>query len=148
MALVQKVYVLPQCVYCYYIGRDGQSVARDSTIRNFWMYIKVLDSMCNAYLHVVSDEVHKQYLQKCIFRLGSLLYGNVVSVMPIGFALKEFDDIQKVLSSIPELTDEFMSITLSKVFKWKYVKYLIEHRKSRLLYLIMLKIYLKVARCF
>jgi glycosyltransferase involved in cell wall biosynthesis len=139
---VRKWLYAPLEVYRYYIGREGQTVSRSSTIKNFWMYQKLCEGMMQWYLTHGFDEIYRPFLLCRLEQLSALLYQTIVGWLPVKSAVSEFDVLDKALQNEMGLYLKMESMTLSRFFRWRYVAFLRRHRVLRKWYLRMLKTYL------
>ena len=142
MTKVRDVYILPHPVYRYLIGRTDQSVARASTLKNIWMYRKVLGKMIDFYPNCEADVLHKKYLYLCLARLAGMIYGAIIAYLPIGRVLGEFDEVDDMVGKIAELHDYCAGLKVSRFLRLHYVARLRRHGFSRVTYLAFLKCYL------
>ena len=69
VAFAREIRYVPEKVYRYLLGRDGQTMSRASVIRDIWMMDKIVEGMLKQYENVKdTSSVVKEYQQWWICR--------------------------------------------------------------------------------
>lgn len=143
MTAVRKFRYLNTTVYRYSLGRDEQSVSKKSTITNFraGVYGTLVRNLISSYQHSNADADHRSYLFAQLKRLISTIYFDLVFWVPIKEAIVLFDALDEIVKLVPDVFHSVETVTISNTFKWHYVRFFRNHRRTRRLYLVQLRIY-------
>lgn len=144
MTRVKRIRYSNNVVYKYLVGREGQTVGKASTVRNFWMYQDLVARLIGWQTQEALSPIHKKYLDIRVESLCGYLYQTIIRWVPIKSALKEFDLLDKTLSRNQEVYNRLSKMTLSKVIQWRYVRFMRKHAHGRALYLLQLRLYLGI----
>ena len=139
---VDKWRYVPYAVYRYSIGREGQTVSKVATVKNFWMYRCLFEGMMKWYSATKFDEAYRSFLAKRLEMLGTLIYHTIINCLPMKTVFYEFDSFDRILNEEPILYEKLSGLSLSRIFNWHYVSYFRSHSRMRIGYLRMLRAYL------
>ena len=131
-------------VYRYLVGREGQTVSREATLKSFGSYKTLLSAMCALYRNVKRSDGDLNFVSLAVSmkRIALLIYTIVALDLRIGKALTEFDIVDSLLHEYcPDLYNAFDEARFSRTFQWRYVMFLRRHSKMRYCYIIMLRLY-------
>lgn len=133
---------IPVSVYRYYVGREGQTVSRSSTIKNFWMYKALFKRMMLWYKARAFNSVYCPYLRNRLELLSAIIYQIIIAWLPLRKAVVEFDIFDELMRNDDELYEAMSTLSISRFAKWHYVSYLRRRSPMRVGYLVMLRAYL------
>ena len=147
MSTVSTARYFSKVVYRYLVGREGQTVSIAATIRSYPMYLRLLNELAVRYermvLHLSADST--RYAQRYLDRIINQVYLTCAKQMPIGRALRAFDDLDDIVCrKYPDQYRKYEQLTFSRLFKWRYVYGLRHYGWLRLFYLLTLRTYLGV----
>lgn len=131
---VEKLYYLPVTLYCYLIGREGQSVSEEIAIKRYSHYLKIAQ---DCFLQVdINKYKNNKAVRKMIYHQYLIVYGSAMAFSNIAKtkeskkALKDFHKVCKAnnkkqyrklryfsLSSLIAQPN-FIGRVSSKVFYW------------------------------
>lgn len=145
-AAVKRCIYIDEIVYCYLIGREGQSVSSSEMIKSLEPHKKLLRNMLMLYESAKNDErFNKATLDAVLYRFFSMLSGIIVFWLPIDLiktAIHETLGIVREYS--PKSESMAMSVSISRVFGFNYVRFIETHPKFFLPYIMTIKFYLLI----
>lgn len=147
LAAVKKCVYIDEYVYNYFIGREGQSVSVSESIKNFNDLCLLLQNMAELYKGIKRDcRFDGATLLDGLHRLMCNMFGFSIRYQFIGltrrYICKTLDTIRQCS---PELESIAMSTVVSRIFHFRYVKFIDQHPKLSLPYIIMVRYYLRIA---
>lgn len=81
MLFVKRIVYCPECVYHYFIGREGQTISVMSTPRSIGMYIRLFNSLGTRISSLKSNgvaEENRAFVDGYIRHLIGFVYSNIV----------------------------------------------------------------------
>ena len=81
MLFVRRIMYCPECVYHYFIGREGQSISALATARSIGMYISLFNNLAKRISSLKSNgiaEENRAFVDGYIRHLIGFVYGNMV----------------------------------------------------------------------
>lgn len=150
LAVVRKVYYIPEALYLYTLGREGQTVSESYMKRNFAQHVICIKSMINSFNQLPTDtpKAIKQMLYSRLFNLVRFVYK--------GYLIKRYKDKKGTLrdfdafieTSLPKLHKDIAKLKLSKpVMPYHYIKHWQKNPRSRVLH-YMINLYIWKKRLF
>ncbi len=92
---IQKLYYLPIRLYCYYVGRPGQSVSKEFAIKRYKDYLKIAKACfmeVNQYDYKYNKKLYKLLThQYFIIHIEALMYAQLSHTKESMKDLKEFN---------------------------------------------------------
>lgn len=144
LSVVRRVYYIPETLYLYTLGREGQTVSDSYLSKNFLHHVICIKSMINSFNHLPAEtpEPIKQLLYTRLLKLVRFVYKGylIKKYQDKDNTLKDFDDFIK--TSIPMLHKDISKQKLSKpIIPYHYIKHWQKTPNSKVLY-YMIKLYI------
>ena len=149
IAAAKKFIYVDFLVYRYLVGREGQTVSKEATVRSFGSYMKLLEAMSFKYAEMAHSGEDWNYvsLSTSMRRIALLIYTIEILDLNLGDVVREFDKTDLLIrSNCPDLYQGFEESMLSRTFHWRYIRFMRTHRRYRLLYVAMLRFYSVLTR--
>lgn len=149
-AVIKSCVYVNEFVYCYLIGREGQSISKAERIKNFDSVKKLLSNTTQLYKDIKMDSRFDKTIvtERMILILRSTLL-SIISYFPIGVIRSEVHDVLGIMrESSPELETAAMSTSVSRIFAFNYVNFIENHPRLYLPYVVVLRAYLTIARFY
>lgn len=123
MIAVNQILYFNKNLYCYLIGREGQTMDSNIRIKNFWMLVAVLRQLIEWFSSSLYDKgMAEYYLKGKIRRIASTVYSGYIRNKKV---LKEEELIDLDLyikQSSPLLYAEMDKYLLDKYIPLKFIK--------------------------
>lgn len=142
MSAVRSAVYFPHVVYRYLVGREGQTVSRASTIRNFHMYFTLLGNMVKFYVDKRDDErFNRRFMGLSLIRLVRLMCDAAVRFLPLKLSYKALVQLLNMVEKHEEFAQIIPQIYVSRMFRFYYMRFLEAHSLLAWPYLAVLKCY-------
>ena len=143
----KKIYYYPICLYRYLVGRSGQTMDMAIWVKSCEKLEHIFWSMVSTYEAVMTDTSYdKSYLEYQLNRMMKLLSGLYAHDANISSAQSFFKSLEKLFFRHPFLydgVDGFVAFSNS-CMKFKYVRFMIQHKWAILGCLIGVRAYRKL----
>lgn len=146
-AAIKHCIYVNEFVYFYLIGREGQSMSKSERIRNFDSLKVILRNMAQLYEIIkVDTRFDETILMEKIHAFLCWVFGTIVFLLPISSVRPSIHEVLGIIRQYsPELESAAMSMVVSRIFHFRYVKFIDQHPKWSLPYIIMVRFYLQIA---
>lgn len=146
-AAIKKCVYIDELVYNYLIGREGQSVSVSEMIKNFNDLRILLQNMTELYKGIMRDcRFDRATLLGGLCRLMCNIFGFSIRHQFIGLTRQVIrETLDTIRQCSPELESVAMSMFVSRIFHFHYVKFIDQHPKWSLPYIIIVRFYLQIA---
>ena len=125
MREAKKFVYFPVSVYRYLVGREGQSVSAEQTVRGLWMLEKVLDRLLMECGGLPEDNLFRRYVRFFASHNATLIYRAAFFELPIKQANAKIERWDAILAErMPETYKDLAALSLlnSTPFRFEYVK--------------------------
>lgn len=143
----KKIYYYPICLYRYLVGRSGQTMDMAIWVKSCEKLEHIFWGMVSTYEAVMTDTSYdKSYLEYQLNRMMKLLSGLYAHDANISSAQSFFKSLEKLCFRHPFLydgVDGFVAFSNS-CMKFKYVRFMIQHKWAILGCLIGVRAYRKL----
>lgn len=147
-AAVRRCVHVDETVYCYLVGREGQSTSKTEVLRNFDSFKELLRNMAQLYEIIKTDPRFDEAVLR--ERMVAFLRGvctDAVFYLPLRSIRASMHEI---LASVRQCSSELESVALStsvsRIFAFNYVKFIESHSTLSLPYAMVVKLYLMAVR--
>lgn len=149
-AAVECCVYVDEPVYCYLVGREGQSTSKAEVARNFDSLKTLLRNMAQLYETIKADPRFDEAVLRG--KMVSFLRGvcaDVVFFLPIRSIKASMHEVlADVRQYSPELEPVALSTSVSRIFAFNYVKFIESHSTLSLPYAMVVKLYLSAVRLY
>ncbi len=111
---VKKICYVPVSLYCYLVGREGQSVQKDIAVRRYKDYLKVAMACIKEYN--IYDYLNDKYL----FRM---LYHEIRIFISLGFIHTQLNKTKEARADLKAFLKEFKQVNrrLYRRIRWSFI---------------------------
>lgn len=125
MSQARTYQYVPVPLYRYLVGRDGQTIDRDTYLRNRWMVVAITQKLLSLYSQLAGNEIApgaERYLRIRLMRRLEIAY-HLALLEPKRYdRMQTIRDLDSSLSrNSPELYGETARLSSGKPFNFKYV---------------------------
>jgi hypothetical protein len=138
MLYVRRIIYCPECVYHYFIGREGQSISVLATPRSVDMYMRLFERLgkrLDALRSKAAADVNRVFAAGYIYHLIGFVYSNIIYGLPS----KEFNFYFRKWDT---LVEERYPGTYGKIGKmakmWRCVPYLWILRRLKSVHMVQI----------
>lgn len=104
MLTVKRFRYLAVPVYRYLIGREGQTVSKDSIMKNFWMKQRLLRIQCVDYDNeIYESSEQREYLEARLVWFARQMYAYILNILPARNAYESYVEMSKSLEKVPNV---------------------------------------------
>ena len=143
VAFAREIRYVPEKVYRYLLGRDGQTMEPKTIVRNLWMQDKILDKMLKQYDEVSCSREARAYLEYQLKRMFAEIF-NRRAMTACGQQLDDYlKDVRQKMSAYAFLSDRMRSLAIfaRMPFRFHYADFVLRHPRFARPTLLLVKLY-------
>ena len=143
VAFAQEIRYVPEKVYRYLLGRDGQTMSRASVIQNVWMLDSILDCMLTQHETTSCAQTAREYLR---WRIQKSFCASVAWHFESAFApgLQAYLHWLRLKAAAHDFIADAVHdcmIMASSPLRFRYVEFMMRHPRLARPTLLLVKLY-------